>query len=163
MTDQSQSQSPAIEQDTLAQFTAEAAAVDTAAKVAPEPEGAQAAPEGAQAAPEAVEQPTIPLLTTKEEAGKLVDLVAWGMSKMFPVLEYTDATKTEAAAKLAPLLQKYNLSSELLNKWGAEFEAGLFFGGLAVASYHAIKQAKQPVEVPPKKSWWNKFFAKATA
>lgn len=154
MTDQSQSQSPAIEQDTLAKFTAEAAAVDTAANVAPE---------GAQAAHEAVEQPSIPLLTPKEEAGKLVDLVAWGMSKLFPVIEYTEETKTEAAAKLAPLLQKYNLSSELLNKWGAEFEAGLFFGGLAVASYQAIKQAKQPAEVPPKKSWWNKFFAKAAA
>lgn len=154
MTDQSPSTN--TEQDTLAQFASAAAAVDTAANVAPE--GAQAAP-----APEAVEQPSIPLLTPKEEAGKLVDLIAWGMGKIFPAIEYTEETKAEAAAKLAPLLQKYNLSSELLNKWGAECEAGLFFGGLAVASYQAIKQAKQPAEVPPKKSWWNKFFAKASA
>lgn len=139
----------------LEHFVAQAAAVDEAAKVAPNTssEGA-ASPE----ANEAAQSAAIPFLTPQEEAGKLVDLVTWGIEKIFPVLGYKEETKQEAAKKLAPLMVKYNLSSELLNKWGAEFEAGMFFGGLAYASYLAVKASKQPPEEQPKKSWWRKFF-----
>lgn len=140
---------------TLDHFVAEAAAVDAGANVAP-----NASSDGA-ASPEASEAQkaaSIPFLSPQEEAGKLVDLVAWAVEKIFPALSYKEETKQEAAKKLAPLMVKYNLSSELLNKWGAEFEAGMFFGGLAYASYLAVKASKQPPEEQPKKSWWRKFF-----
>lgn len=152
-----QNQNPAADQiGTLDHFVTQAAAVDKAAEVAPNTasEGA-ASPEGGEAA----QAPSMPLLSPQEEAVKLVELVAWGVEKIFPVLGYKEETKAEAAKKLAPLMVKYNLSSELLNKWGAEFEAGMFFGGLAYASYLAVKASKQPPEEQPKKSWWRKFFA----
>lgn len=139
----------------LEHFVAQAAAVDAEANVAP-----NTASEGAtsQEANESPKTAAIPFMTPQEEAGKLVDLVTWAVEKIFPALGYKEETKQEAAKKLAPLMVKYNLSSELLNKWGAEFEAGMFFGGLAYASYLAVKASKQPPEEQPKKSWWNKFF-----
>lgn len=152
--------SPADQVGSLEQFVAQAAAVDEAANVAP-----NAANEGntSQGTNEAQKTASIPLLTPQEEAGKLVELVAWGVERIFPALGYKEETKQEAAKKLAPLMVKYNLSSELLNKWGAEFEAGMFFGGLAYASYLAVKASKQPPEEQPKKSWWRKFFTLAAS
>ena len=135
----------------------EAAAADNAAQPTPNPEtldtttGEPIPPSG---------EPAAPLMTPEEEAGKLIDLIAWGLEKFYPVLQYQSETKLEAAKKLAPVLAKYNVTNTILAKWGVEIEAGFFFGGLAYGSYLAVKASRQPPEEQPKKSWWQKLFRK---
>lgn len=155
--------------DHLDKFAAEAAAVDKATNVTPEPvqvEGS-AADDVEKAVFDnftPVDEPTEPLMSAEEEAAQVVGLAAFAAEKIWPVLQYQEEVKTEAAKKLAPLMKKYKLGDSIFAKYGAEVEAGMFFGGLIYASVLAVRASKQPpepVEEPPKKHWWNKFFAKS--
>lgn len=139
----------------LDMLAGEAAAADNAAQPIPDPATIDATT-GDAIPPE--DEPAAPLLTPEEEASKLVELLAWGLKLLFPVLDYQEQTKAEAAKRLAPLLQKYNVSNTLMAKWGIEIEAGLFFGGLAYGSYLEVKASKQPEADTAKKSWWAKIF-----
>lgn len=141
--------STATNTNELDALAGEAAYVDAAAQpqALPSPDAAQS-----------VEQPAAPRLSHIEEAGKIVDLIAWAVEKIFPVLGYREETKKEAAAKLAPLMEKYNITDTVLGKWGAEIEAGMFFGGLVYASIQAVKTAKETAKEPEKDSWFAKFF-----
>jgi hypothetical protein len=121
----------------LQSLAGEAAAVDRAdaAASAPQPEPQFiTAPEAKEAA--------------EAEAGALLDMLAWGIETLFPMLGYSPETKKEGAKKLAPLLLKYNINGTLFARWGAEIEAGMFFGGVAVKSYQTVKAARNaPLEV----------------
>lgn len=113
------------EMDTLLQ---EAAAVDA--------QGVTAAP-GAEGAP--VEAAAPVAVSVEAEARALVEALAWGVAAMFPVLQYDETTKAEGARVLAPLLTKYNVNGSLFEKWGAEINAGMFFGALAFAGFQKVK------------------------
>lgn len=63
-------------------------------------------------------------------------------TSIYPFLHYDETLKAKAIAKITPLLEKYNVSSPLLNKWKLEIEAGLFFGGVIFASYVQVQQFK---------------------
>ncbi len=138
----------------LKALEAEAVAVDAATQPQPVPE----AGETDEPTPEA--QP-VPTMTPEEEASQIVGLMAFAIEKLFPVLGYTEETKKEGAKRIAPLLVKYNLQNTLFGKWGAEIEAGMFFGGLIVASVQAVRAAKaaeaEQVE-QSKTAWFAKFF-----
>lgn len=61
----------------------------------------------------------------------------------YPFLNFSDETRAEGVKKLTPLLEKYNISSPLLNRWKLEIEAGFFFGSLIFKSYIQIDQYKK--------------------
>lgn len=138
----------------LMALASDAAAADAATQPKPEPMAEEAADQETGAVH------AEPVMSAEDEAAKLVDVIAWAVEKIFPVLGYKPETKVEAAQKLAPLLVKYNVRDTVIAKWGAEFEAGMFFAGLGYASYLAVKASKQPQEPEAKPSWWRKFFAK---
>lgn len=128
------------EVDPLAQFTEEAAAVDTAAKVTPQAtlENASEAGSAASAEPETLE----PAMTPEDEAGAIVSILTSGITALYPVLDYQESVKKEAAQKLAPLIKKYGVGGSLLAKWEAEIEAGLFFGAMAYQSILQVRADK---------------------
>lgn len=133
-------------------LAAEAAAVD--GKI-------EAAAQAAQAQPEAQAEPAQTAIDPADEARQIIDLTAFAVEKFYPVLEYTEVTKAEAAKRLTPLMVKYNLSGTLLGKWGAEIEAGMFFSGVIIASVQAVRAAKQAeadkAEMD-KGGWFSRFF-----
>lgn len=131
--------------DPLAQFTKEAAAVDTAANVAPQAtlESASEAGSAASAEPETLEPETLePAMTPEDEAGAIVSILTSGINALYPVLDYQESVKKEAAQKLAPLIKKYGVGGSLLTKWEAEIEAGLFFGAMAYQSILQVRADK---------------------
>lgn len=91
-----------------------------------------------------------PLIAAEREAAALLEATAWGVSQLFPELAYRAETKAEGAKKLAPLLLKYDVAGTLFARWGAEIEAGMFFGGVIFASVKAVKaaRAKEKAEEP---------------
>lgn len=136
----------------------EAAAVDaaaTAAEIPPQPD--EAAQPGQ---PDAGEQAQgTAELTPEQEAVILVNSAAWAAGVIWPVLKYAPETKQEAVNRLVPLLNKYNLSSEWLRRWGVEIEAGLFFGGVIAGSYMAVQAAKQAEPEAESVPWYKRIFA----
>lgn len=70
-------------------------------------------------------------------------------TSIYPFLQYDETVKAKAIAKITPLLEKYNVSSPLLNKWKLELEAGLFFGGVIFASYVQVQQFKASQAAKP--------------
>jgi len=98
-----------------------------------------------------------PVQNPEEEARQILGLLAFGIQKIWPVLEYREETISEGSKRLAPLIVKYNLKDTIFGKWGAEIEAGMFFGGLAYASYMAVKdaQSEQKESAP---AWWKRPF-----
>lgn len=141
-----------IENADLAALVGEAVAADRAAQPTPEPE----ADTQGQPQPGA---PAAPVMSPEDEAEKIVGLIAWAVEKVFPMLGYTDETKKEGAKKLAPLLVKYDVANTIFAKWGAEFEAGAFFAGVAYASYMAVKNVPKEQRESSGAGWWRKLFA----
>lgn len=137
--------------DDLEQFAAEAAQVDQTAGVSPE-QPAAGAGEAATPEQEAV------LITPEEEAAQLLGMLAFALKSFWPVLEYREETINEGAKRLAPLLVKYDMRSELLGRWGAEIEAGMFFGGVAYASYLAVINTPKQEAKPEGVAWWKRPF-----
>jgi len=136
--------------DELNALAAEAAAVDAATQPVE-----LAAPEAVQAEPE----PAAPVLDPMVEANEIINLIAWGVEQLFPMLGYKEETKAEGAKRLAPLLVKYNLRDTLMGQWGAEIQAGMFFGGVLFASVQVVRAAKdEALQAEHKKSWFAKFF-----
>jgi hypothetical protein len=130
--------------DALAKFTTEAAAVDLAAGVGAQDEPlAAAAPNSNSDAPNAA-QATLeePLMSPSDEAAAIVSILTQGITALYPVLDYQNEAKEQAAQKLAPLIKKYGVGGSLLAKWEAEIEAGLFFGAMAFNSYMMVKADK---------------------
>lgn len=138
------------EQMDLNALAAEVHAVDLATQPQPIPQPEQP---GSPNEPEGV-----PLMSPLEEAEKLIDMVALVVGTLWPVLGYKPETKKEAAQKLAPLLEKWDVKNTILAKWGAEFEAGVFFAGVAYASYRAVIDQPQPEGEPV--PWYKRLFAK---
>lgn len=137
----------------LDQFAGEAAAADAAA--APEQfdiPGEEGAGAEAGPAPE-------PMMTPEEEAERLIELTAWGIGKIWPVLEYTPEVKAEGARKLAPVLRKYpSAIGDFVARWGVEIEAGVFFGGVVYGSIIAVKNAPKEEAKQERGGWWRRFF-----
>lgn len=139
--------------DELNALAGEAAAVDMATAEIQHAAPDEVKPEDAA--------PVAPLMSPEQEAERIVDLIAWAVKKIWPVLGYKPETKKEAAQKLAPLLVKYHVADTLFAKWGAEVEAGMFFFGVGYASYMAVKDAsKEPPSVADE-SWWRAIFRKS--
>lgn len=130
----------AVEADPLKKFTAEAAAVDKAAGVGQQPE-AQAAPTQGSAEPAAQATIEEPVMSPLDEASAIVTIITGGLRVVYPVLEYQEDVKEEAAQKLAPLIKKYGGNS-MLAKWEAEIEAGLFFGSMVYQSILMVRADK---------------------
>jgi hypothetical protein len=103
------------------------------------------------------EQP-VAAMSVEEEAGKIIEAVAFVTNKFFPDLQYSDETKSKAGNVLAPVMVKYGFNDTLFAKWGVEFEAGMFFGGLIYASYLTVKASKEEQPEQPVKRWYSKFF-----
>lgn len=80
------------------------------------------------------------------EASLAVNLIADGATALYPVLQYGPVTRQTAADKLAPLLAKYNLSSDLFGRWKEEIDAGVFFATLIYQSYAKVKAARAEEE-----------------
>jgi hypothetical protein len=113
----------------LENLQAEAAAVD--AYIA---QPSSAVP-GAPAAPE-------PQTDYNEEAIALTELLAAGVSGLWPAVAFDDQTKGGFSQRLAPLLKKYNASS-FLGKWAAEIDFGMFTFGVGLAAYKTVQASKQ--------------------
>lgn len=83
-----------------------------------------------------------------------VNFLADSTEQIWDCLHYGPETRQTGAEKIAPLLQKYGISGgvlgEWLSKWQAEIAAGMFFGGVIVASVRMVKEhnAKQAEEKP---------------
>jgi len=135
--------------DELSEFAGAVALVDHAGQ-----QERQAAQGGEAEQPEQA----APSLTPEEDARQIVDLIAWGVEQIFPVLGYKEETKAEGAKRLAPLMVKYNLQQTLMGQFGAEIQAGLFFGGVVFASVQVVKKRSEEEQAEHKKSWFAKFF-----
>ncbi len=72
-------------------------------------------------------------------AGTICALLAKGATMRWPYLQYPDDTIKQGAAVLAPVLVKYDMQSEFLDKWKEEISAAVFFGTLIASSYSTIK------------------------
>lgn len=109
-----------------------------------------------QQEPEPAPEPEV-VQNPEEDARGLLGLLAFGIQKVWPVLEYREETISEGSKRLAPLFVKYNLKDTLFGRWGTEIEAGMFFGSLAYASYMAVQDAKSELkESAP--VWWKRPF-----
>lgn len=124
--------------DELQTLAGEAAAVDAQveALTPAAPADPAAAAEVTQAG--AVVTPEIAM----GEATLLCNLAADGAAALYPVLQYSEATRKTAAEKLAPVLAKYNLGSSFLARWQEEIDAGIFFATVIYQSYAQVKAAK---------------------
>lgn len=117
----------------LAALQAEAAIVDQGA--------APAAAAPAAAAP----PPAEVLQSAEKEATAIVELLAAVVKQFFPVLDYQEGVRVEAAKKLGPVLAKYNPQGSVLGRYKEEIEAGLFFGGLIIGSIRAVRNPPKEV------------------
>lgn len=79
-------------------------------------------------------------------SAKCVDMAAGAVSAIFPCLQYGPETRAQGTEVLAPLFLKYGAGDSWLfayvEKWKEEIAAGMFFGGLIVASYKIVKADK---------------------
>lgn len=67
--------------------------------------------------------------------------VVAAVEAVYPCLDgfYTPEIQEQGALKLVPLMQKYNMQSEFLERWQVELEAGMFFGGMVFAGYKLVQ------------------------
>lgn len=79
-------------------------------------------------------------------ASIMVQLLARGAVIAYPCLSFDDAVKGEAVNVLVPVLTKYNVSSEFLDRWKEEFAAGMFFAGVIFGSYQTVQADKRKRE-----------------
>lgn len=81
------------------------------------------------------------------ENGLIASMVVNGAAELtrqfYPFLTYDENVRAQAIAKITPLLEKYNISMPLLDKWKVELEAGIFFGGVIFGSYVQVQQYKK--------------------
>lgn len=125
----------------LQNLEAEAAAVDAGNAEGAQP-GAQPGAEGEAKGGEFMPAAEA-LAGAEKEAGTLLELIAAGVHKFFPVLEYTPEVKAEAARRVAPLMLKYDLAGTFAARWADEIRAGIFFGGLVYGSVQAVRADRE--------------------
>ena len=76
------------------------------------------------------------------DASFVVNLVADAAQAIWaPVLSYGEDLRAEAVARLAPVLEKYDIS--IGGDWEAEIRAGMFFGSVIFASITAVRAHKR--------------------
>lgn len=74
------------------------------------------------------------------------------VSAEFECLSYDDEIKSEAIAKLVPVLNKYNVESAFFEKWKEEFMLGVFFAGVIFTSYKKVIAFKKEQELLKEKT-----------
>jgi hypothetical protein len=74
-------------------------------------------------------------------AAMLVDFLAGAVADRWPAAAYSVEEKTAAAAVLAPVFVKHNITPAWLEKWKEEIAAGFVIGGLAWTGYKRVQAA----------------------
>lgn len=125
-----------------------------AVPAADDPKPAEAAPGGAAPAGEAAPggaapgpQPAPPPSDAKRAAaeavaGLIVNGLAAGIARQWPAAQFKVDEKTAAAAVLVPVMLKYGLTPEWLERYREEIALGVTWGGLAYVGYSRVRAAR---------------------
>lgn len=93
--------------------------------------GAAVAPD-----PATVQQAEIAADNSKAESELIVTVIAGALSARWPVLVYDEKTRTDIAAKLAPVMQKHGLNNDWFAKYGEEIA---LLSSVVVVGYQSMQ------------------------